>query len=216
MGELPAIPKIADVGSGTGAFLRFVREIRPEAELHGFDLNPALFPNLEDRLSWRTEHHIMDARLPVPEIFQNTFDMVHVRMLSLKMSPVDWGIVIFNLSSMLKPGGLLQWVEGDENSIRHLRTGDCVRHAAHAHLMNEPGFHNIAGDEFRQGWAMVPGFMQMADMTCIVRDVVSSDRLPWTRQQLSELELNGPYSRTLNRATTGQQAFASYDQFVAT
>lgn len=50
---------------------------------------------------------------PVPEHLQATFDALHLRLLVLGLPKGTWELACQNIFSLLKPGGWVQWEEGD-------------------------------------------------------------------------------------------------------
>jgi hypothetical protein len=50
---------------------------------------------------------------PVPQDKKGTFDVLHLRLLVLGLPTGQWKIACENLFQLLKPGGYLQWEEGD-------------------------------------------------------------------------------------------------------
>jgi hypothetical protein len=47
-----------------------------------------------------------------------TFDVVHIRLLVLGLPQGSWDLACKNLFRLLKPGGWLQWEEGDFRYVR--------------------------------------------------------------------------------------------------
>lgn len=84
----PCIPTlslraIADVGTGTGAWLKDVAKAldhhqHPEMEFIGFDISPKQFPSQIDRL----EFLVQDMTIPFEKRHHEHFDLVNVRLLS--------------------------------------------------------------------------------------------------------------------------------------
>ncbi|UKZ82806.1 hypothetical protein TrVFT333_010604 [Trichoderma virens FT-333] len=98
--KIPITPqtKIADLGTGTGVWLLDVAtQVPPTVQLDGFDISDEQFPhksNVPDNVNFR----ITDALSKVPDDLLGKYDVVHIRYLG----PI-----------LLKPGGYLQWEEGD-------------------------------------------------------------------------------------------------------
>jgi hypothetical protein len=44
-------------------------------------------------------------------------------------------------------------------------------------------FRKIVGERFKHGWNEIPGYMMEAGLTSVASDIVSSDRLPETREK---------------------------------
>ncbi|KAI0131210.1 hypothetical protein F4814DRAFT_445352 [Daldinia grandis] len=175
---LPENPRIADIATVTGRFLLRVRELYPNATLEGLDISPALFPP-KSRLSSNVALTLLDIKQPVPEELHSKFDVVHVRMIVAGMLPNDWASAVDNLTRMLKPGGFLQWEECDFISLKHLRGG--IDSQVEALRFMGRAFSNALRDNFSHGWNTLSGHMQAAGLNPVIKDIVSSDRVPETR-----------------------------------
>ena len=109
---VPLHGRIADVATGTGAWLLEVAREKPDAQCDGFDINtdqapPAVWlpPNVSMR-SW-------DVYDPPPQELIGTYDMVHIRLLGIVVRNNDTAPIVKNLALLLKPHGWLQWDEMD-------------------------------------------------------------------------------------------------------
>ncbi|KAI2634468.1 S-adenosyl-L-methionine-dependent methyltransferase [Xylaria nigripes] len=177
---LPVNPSIADVATGTGVFLLRIRESYPEGDFLGLDISPAGFPEpttLPDNVTLS----IQDVKKPIPEELHGKYDAVHVRMLVAAMLPTDWKLVVANLKQMLKPGGYLQWLECDFVGTKHLRwrldsSVDSIQILGRAFAATFQG-------RLQHGWNTLPAHMEAAGLCDVSRDIVSSDRLPETRER---------------------------------
>lgn len=82
-------------------------------KLYGVDIGSALFPATHtqeaDRISLR-EHDITQP-FPKSWAWENSFDVVHQRLLVWGLKSRDWPSAIKNYIDILKPGGYLQLVE---------------------------------------------------------------------------------------------------------
>ncbi|KAI1139168.1 S-adenosyl-L-methionine-dependent methyltransferase [Hypoxylon sp. FL0543] len=177
---LPDNPRIADIATGTGRFLLCVRELYPNAVLDGSDISPALFPPPSE-LPANVTLTVLDIKQPVPQELHGKYDLVHVRMLVAGMLPNDWAPAVQNLSRMLKPGGFLQWEEGDFVTLKHLR-GRVDSQVDTLRFMGR-SFSKALGERFRHGWNTIPEHMRAAGLNPVHKDIVSSDRVPETRER---------------------------------
>lgn len=104
---------VADVATGTAIWpIQVARHLPTSASLCGFDISLSqvpprawLPPNLELR-EW-------DIFTPLPEDCRAKYDVVHVRLLLLVLTPSTLRGVVRRLSQMLRDGGWLQWEEMD-------------------------------------------------------------------------------------------------------
>ncbi|KAL3469944.1 hypothetical protein BJX99DRAFT_267812 [Aspergillus californicus] len=132
----PDIPKnlgrVADIATGNGTWLFDLIKARKESEseaeptsesasasasrthYHGFDISPALFPKKSpDYTGADIAFSVHDFFLPFPEEHIGQYDLVHARHLSLAIPAKDIDLAMKNITSLLKPGGHIQWEEYD-------------------------------------------------------------------------------------------------------
>lgn len=177
---LPSNPRVADLGTGTGVFLTRFRELYPNATLDGFDISPVLFPQpTPPGMTLAT----MDVKEPVPEELCGKYDLVHVRLLAAAMGADEWAPVVRNVARLLRPGGWLQWEECDFAGVKHFRG----REGAHVDAARRLGraFRDGLLARFEHGWNTLPGDMHDAGLAPVTSDMVSSDRLPETRERIT-------------------------------
>ncbi|KAI0096805.1 S-adenosyl-L-methionine-dependent methyltransferase [Nemania sp. FL0031] len=180
--SLPENPRVADIGTGTGRFLLRLRTSYPDAILDGSDISTALYPPKES-LPRNVTLTVLDAKQPFPEDLHGKYDLVHVRLLVAAMLPEEWDTVVRNLCLLLKPGGYLQWEECDFIGVKYIRgkvdsSVDSARFIGYA-------FRDALRERFQHGWSTLPKNMTDAGLTSVVSDIVSSDRLPETRDKLT-------------------------------
>ncbi|KAL8728065.1 MAG: hypothetical protein Q9166_005665, partial [cf. Caloplaca sp. 2 TL-2023] len=182
--NLPCSPTIADIGTGTGVFLTRLAELYPTATLRGFDITSRRFPAPE-ALPSNVELKIMDIKTPPPPTEQNRYDVVHVRLLTAAMAKsTDWDIAVGNILPLLKPGGALQWEEGNFAQGRHLR-GNEQSSVSAARYMGTI-FRESLLDTFSYGWSTLPHIMRAVGFLGVDEDIVSSDRIVETRKALTQ------------------------------
>ena|SRR5579871_1856351 len=184
MSSLPQNPKIADVATGTGIFLLDLAKTLPTAsEFHGFDISSEQFP--KTHMPANVQFHIADAKNPFSPEFHEKFDVVHLRLLIAGISGDDWKTVTQNVCMLLKPGGAIQWTEGDFAQLYPaLRGSSNPRHTS-ARLntyvrtwLDLPGFawrERLAASP--SGWSSIPHIFRDLGFQDVEDDVVSSDRL---------------------------------------
>ncbi len=103
---------IADVGCGSGIWLRSVAQALPRAQLDGFDISLAQCPPLQ-WLPRNVSLRQWDLFSEPPAELRGRYDVVHVRLIFVVVQEEDPRPVITNLRLLLKPGGYLQWDELD-------------------------------------------------------------------------------------------------------
>ena len=105
---LPCIPAaslraIADVGTGTGAWLKDVaraldHQRNSNRELLGFDISPKQFPSQKDHLKFV----VHDMTKPFDKIYHEHFDLVNVRLLSYAIKAQDLNQAVTNVVQLLR------------------------------------------------------------------------------------------------------------------
>ncbi|KAL4998943.1 S-adenosyl-L-methionine-dependent methyltransferase [Aspergillus recurvatus] len=122
----PDIPKrfqrVADIATGNGDWLfelkKNCEESNTESEsrtaqpkYHGFDISSSLFPKLESAAD--IDFSVHDFYKPFPKEHIGKYDLVHARHLVLAIKKSNLRTAVDNISSLLKPGGYIQWEEYD-------------------------------------------------------------------------------------------------------
>ncbi|KAL4811078.1 S-adenosyl-L-methionine-dependent methyltransferase [Aspergillus unguis] len=102
--------RIADVGTGTGIWLRELANVLPaSSQLDGFDLSDSMFSR--DNLQGNIKFYHQNFLEPFPEEFLGKYDVVNVRVMVVALSSYEWEPAVRNLMTLLRPGGYLQWVD---------------------------------------------------------------------------------------------------------
>jgi trans-aconitate methyltransferase len=180
--QLTPESRVADIGTGTGIFLEQLHVHHPETTLDGFDISTALFPaqsTLPSQISLRQ----LDIKQPIPQELQGQYDVVHVQMLAAGMLPSEWELVVRNVVLLLKPGGWLQWTECDFLGVKHL-SGHPRATVETARRMGR-AFRDALKERFGHGWNSLPVDMEAAGLASIRTDLLSSDRIPETREKMT-------------------------------
>lgn len=111
LASLARPPIIADVGTGTGIWLRELAKILPsDAQLDGFDFDTAKFPDPGQlpsnvKLAWG------NSLKPFPKECLGHYDLVHVRCFLYALKAFQWEEMAANMRLLLRPGGYLFWEE---------------------------------------------------------------------------------------------------------
>lgn len=110
--------RIADLGTGSGSFLRTVSpELPPDSQLDGFDLSPAAFLDPSE-LPANVHLNVLNIKQSPTTDLHGKYDVVFLRFLNIGMVPSDWAKVAHTAHTMLKPGGMIQWYEGKIRDCR--------------------------------------------------------------------------------------------------
>ncbi|KAI1288785.1 S-adenosyl-L-methionine-dependent methyltransferase [Xylaria venustula] len=182
---LPATPRIADIGTGTGRFLLILHTLYPDATLDGSDISSALYPP-QDGLPSNVTLTVLNAKEHPPEHLHGQYHMVH-------------------------PGGYLQWEECDFAGCKYIRekvdsTVEAARFIGYA-------FRDALMERFEHGWSTLPQIMRDAGLTSVLSDIVSSDRLPETREKLTTTGMQAIFSWARLMTERGAKG-ALYDIYV--
>ncbi|KAI5921417.1 S-adenosyl-L-methionine-dependent methyltransferase [Camillea tinctor] len=184
--SLPSNPCIADIGTGTGIFLRALYPSVPDAQLDGYDISAALYPSastLPSTLPPNNTLSLLDARKPIPEPMRGVYDVVHVRLIATDIPPEEWSAVVRNVSLLVKPGGYLQWEECDIAGLKYLRGRDGSR-VEKTRVMGAAFLEGMR-ERFAHGWNTMSEDMRAAGLVDVDTEVISSDRLPETRERMT-------------------------------
>jgi hypothetical protein len=104
-------PAIADVGTGTGIWLKDLAEQLPQdAQLDGYDFDVSKFPP-PSSLPRNVKLGFGNVLEPFPEAIRGRYDVVHARFLVFALKSEQWKVAAGHLRSLLKPGGWLLWEE---------------------------------------------------------------------------------------------------------
>ncbi|CAJ2507117.1 Uu.00g083030.m01.CDS01 [Anthostomella pinea] len=101
-------PLIADIGAGSASWPVTVARELPHARIRGFDMDLSKFPTM---LPSNVELGYGNVLEPFPEALQQTFDLVHLRLLVGGIEKHDWVSAARNIMSLLRPGGWVIWEE---------------------------------------------------------------------------------------------------------
>ncbi|KAM0560105.1 hypothetical protein ACHAPJ_004065 [Fusarium lateritium] len=109
--SLDRAPTVADVGTGTGIWLRdFAPELSGDARLDGYDIDGSKFLPPGD-LPSNVKLDFGDVFEPFPQELIGQYDLVHVRLLMVALKTDEWEPAARNLRTLLRPGGYILWDE---------------------------------------------------------------------------------------------------------
>lgn len=209
--RLPKSPVIADVATGTGAFLLdLAKELPESAELFGFDISNALFPRGE--LPPNVRLHVCDAKKPFPVEFHGRFDAVHLRLMIPAMDDGDWKLVTENVYSLLKPGGAIQWTEGNFSQFEPAFRGSTSPDKTADNLNNSvQQWMDLPNFNWRKrlnppitGWYVLPRIYREIGLEAVANDAVSSDRLGEEARKLATEIVTGVLETSFRMAGWSQ------------
>ena len=149
----------------------------------GLDISSAQFPESH---STNISFAVLNILESVPERFRATFDLVHIRLIFLGLKREDWAVAAQNLLQLLKPGGFVQWEEGDLDIAQVLQSQPSAPTSASKKLadlaisLNQP--YGRFSDEPRR----LVSILQSAGFSEVDEDIFSSDRVSGTREAFSQ------------------------------
>ncbi|KAH8193630.1 hypothetical protein TruAng_012204 [Truncatella angustata] len=107
--------KVLDSGCADGLWLRELAErlSGQEPQLHGVDISPALYPSKESQVTSNIDLRVHNISQPFPSDWhwENSFDIIHQRLLIWGIQVPQWPAVLRNHFQILKPGGYIQLAE---------------------------------------------------------------------------------------------------------
>lgn len=185
--EKAASPRIADIGTGTGAFLLALGTEFPSATLDGFDISDTQFPGGRE-LPANISFHVADMKRPFPQELLGTYDVVHIRLVVAAMNPDEWRPTYQNILTLLKPGGAVQWEECNFNETKYVRAASLPTEPYVASAGQRLTELFLGGMQTRgsHGWNELPQIAASDSFTSATyTDVTSNNRLPEVGDALS-------------------------------
>ncbi|KAF7725064.1 hypothetical protein EC973_000471 [Apophysomyces ossiformis] len=101
--------KVLDIGCGPGTWILDMALEYDECTFIGIDLTDATFPR---RRPANAHFHVGNVLTRLP-FESDTFDLVHVRLLTAALNTDEWPIALREIMRVTKPGGLIQSLEVD-------------------------------------------------------------------------------------------------------
>ena len=195
--------RVADFATGTGVILTDLAKSHPTTcQFDGFDISDGQFPPAA-KLPSNVKLHVADAKESLPSEYHGQFDVVFLRYLNAAMGPQDWQIVTQNAYDLLKPGGWLQWVEGDFSQAAHWNRLDPLPESNGA--IQELGeLIGSAKDIYRYFTLELADVFRNVGLKHIIHEITSSDRIPETRSVWAYITI-GPLIALLMHAQSAKK-----------
>ncbi|QIX00768.1 hypothetical protein AMS68_006285 [Peltaster fructicola] len=180
--SIPKNARIADVGTGTGVWL--IRLGSDEYQLEGLDMSDLQYPaSHPENLTF----HTLNILEPVPEKYKARYDLIHLRLVMAGMKADSWKIAAAHLLEMLKPGGFVQWEEGDFVHFTVLQ-GEPLAPMAALKKLNDVGIgRNIINKVITDAPVRMTSILRDAGFASSHASITSSDRDPKARQAFTEI-----------------------------
>jgi hypothetical protein len=174
---------------------------------HGFDISSSQFLPAASLAPNVSLGH-MDFRAPMPAALQGTFDVVNVRLVVISMGALAvWQEMMRNLVTLLKPGGVLTWTEGNFLGARAFRGGG----AGAAQGLALTAGQVMLNDTLRRRFGFsFPDFAELfrgAGLGGVQEDVVSTDRLVEQRREVTEIGVGAVFGGLKNLSTVAEEGY---------
>ena len=186
---------IADVACGTGSWLVDVSRIMPpNTRLDGFDSSDINFPRDMQQFPRNVNLHVQNAKQNFSSEFVGKYDVVHIRLLVAALAnESEWNLVTRNVLDLLKPGGAIQWEEGNFLNAANYRSDS----GGFVHLSRLlDALRNGLSQRFALSTTILTRFRAHL-LTSLHLDVVSSDRCMDryhdVRQAISRISIEASY-----------------------
>ena len=192
---------MADIATGTGVILTELAKSHPETcRFDGFDISDAQFPaELPDNVHL----HPADIKQPLPAEYHGQYDLVFIRYLNAAMKAEDWKTVTRNVSQLLKPGGWLQWIEGDFSQAAFWTRLDPTQ-VSNGAAQEASELMGRAKDKLGYFSLELAYIFREVGLTNVIQEITSSDRIPETRSVWADISI-GPLTAFLMRTQSMQE-----------
>lgn len=108
--DLPASPRILEIGCGTGRNMKQMQKIYPNAEIAGIDLSSHMLQRVDDKMRRSNSVQLHLGRYGFDELNFSSFDLIFCSY-SLTMCGDGLGNIFAQLSQDLKPSGYIAVVD---------------------------------------------------------------------------------------------------------
>lgn len=180
---------------------------------HGFDISSASFIPTDSLPSNVSLTGGTDFKEPFPEDLRGTFDMINIRLIIISMGGKVWESTLRNVVSLLKPGGAIQWIEGNFFVSRGFRGGEAGAASGHALTQLQTHFNGILRNRFDfnfpEDWA---GMFERSGLVKVAEDVLSTDRLIEQRQDFTEIGVGAVSGGLKNLSSVKEEGYWSAER----
>lgn len=213
--NLPSNARIADVATGTGIWLKDLAKVSPPTySFHGLDISAEQFLPAES-LPENVSLGFLDFKKPIPKELCGTFDLVNVRLIIISMGPLEiWRETLMNLMTLLKPGGMLTWTDGNFLIARGFRGADAGSTSGHALTTGQMQLNNTLIKRFGYSFPDMGSLFRDAELQNVQEDVISTDRLVEQRREFTEIGVGAVFGGlgNLSKAGTGEEGYWSEEE----
>jgi hypothetical protein len=178
----------------------------PTYTFNGYDISPDQFLPA-DSLPSNVTLELGDFKKPIPEELRGKFDLVNVRLIIISMGVGVWEPTLRNILALLKPGGAIQWTEGNFLEARGFRGASPASTPGHFLTKGQNQFNGTLVKRFR--WCF-PEWQKMyadAGLERIEEDVLSTDRLIEQRPDFTEIGIGAVFGALANLAKIQEEGY---------
>jgi hypothetical protein len=143
-----------------------------------------------------------DFKKPIPEELRGQFDLVNIRLIIISMGAGVWESTLKNVMTLLKPGGAIQWTEGNFWSARGYRGSNSTSSAGHYLTKGQLKMNGHLNERFGFNFPDFDTLFTDAGLQDVESDVSSTDRLPEQRQAFTEIGVGAVFGALKNMAST--------------
>lgn len=211
--KLPEDARIADVGTGTGIWLKDLADASPPTyRLEGFDIsNDQFLP--ADSLPSNVKLGFLDFKKPIPEELRGQFDLVNIRLIIISLGPLEaWKTALANILTLLKPGGVISWTEGNFLVARGFRGNSAESTSGHALTAAQVQLNTTLTNRFGYSFPDFASLFSDAGLQSIETDVISTDRLQEHRRKFTEIGTGAVLGALKNLAKANTEGYWSEDE----
>ncbi|WP_299411092.1 class I SAM-dependent methyltransferase [Acaryochloris sp. IP29b_bin.148] len=142
--------QILDLGCGTGSMTLMLKDAHPQAEVMGLDLSPHMLCHAQHKSQQaQLQIHWQHGLAENTGLAEQRFDVVTICMVFHEMPPRISRLILQECRRLLKPGGQLIILDGNQKRLRH--TDWLIR------LFREP-YATVYAQESVQDWMIAAGF----------------------------------------------------------
>ncbi|KAF1966973.1 S-adenosyl-L-methionine-dependent methyltransferase [Bimuria novae-zelandiae CBS 107.79] len=204
--------RIADVGTGTGVWLAEMAKVSPSTyTFNGYDISPDQFLPKE-ALPENVTLELGDFWKPFPEELQGQFDLVNIRLIIISMGEGVWEKTLRNVLTLLKPGGAVQWTEGNFLIARGFRGSSPESTPGHHLTRGQKHFNATLVKRFKWCYPEWQSMFEDAGLARVEEDVLSTDRLPEQRPNFTEIGLGAVFHGLANLSKIKEEGYWSADE----
>ena len=187
-------------------------KISPQTyRLDGYDISDASFSSA-DTLPSNVTLNVGDFKTPFPEHLHGQYDLVNIRLVISIMGEGVWESTLRNALTLLKPGGAIQWVEGNFITARGYRGASPTSTKGYYLTLARRKVNSVQKERIGLNFPDFINLFQDAGLHNIEEDVSSTDRLPELRQKFTDQMVGALFRLLKNLASTKTEGYWSEEE----